>query len=366
MTMSVPFVALNRQYLALKDELDATFQEIAAGGQYVMGPQVEAFERDLAALCGVPYCLTVANGTDALKLCLSALGIGPGDEVIVPVNSFIASAGAVIEVGATPKFCDVLHDFNIDPEDVANRITSATKAIIAVHLTGRPAEMQPLRKLSDRHNLFLIEDAAQAVGATYNNEPVGSLGDMAAFSLHPLKNLFVLGDGGFVTLKCRHLYEQIKKRRNHGLIDRNICGDWGINSRLDTIHCAIGLVKLKHFEKITGRFRHIANRYSTMLDSVVEVPAEQEHTREVFHNFVIKCDNRDALAEFLGQQGIETKMHYPVLLCDQPAATGLSSSGLDFPMAREINQKQLSLPIYPELTDDEIDYVISKVLEFYI
>lgn len=361
MSIPVPFVALDRQYHAYKAEIDAAFERVASSGMYVMGDEVEAFEAELAQICGVPYALTVANGTDALILALKALNIGAGDEVITAPNSFIASAGAIIAVGATPVFADVRGDHNIDPKAVKAAITDKTKAIMPVHLTGRPAAMDELNTLG----LPVIEDAAQAIGATYKGAPVGSLGELGCFSLHPLKNLFVMGDGGFMTMKDKAHYERIKHLRNHGLINRNECVTWSMNSRLDAIHAAIGCVKAKHFKTITARFRAIADQYRAGLKGVVEVPEDTRDECAVYHNFVILTDQRDALQEFLKDKGIGSAIHYPILLHLQEAAKDLGYKQGDFPVAEMLNKRQLSLPIYPELTDEEINTVINTIKEFY-
>ena len=349
----------------MKDEISTTLLSVAASGQYILGKQVSEFETALAKICDVDYALTVANGTDALVLSMKALGIGQGDEVIVPTNSFIASAGAVVQTGATPVFCDVNNDYNMSTENAEKLITSKTKALMPVHLTGRPADMPSINQLAKKYDLYVIEDAAQAIGASLNGQKVGSMGDLAGFSLHPLKNLFVMGDGGFITMKCPHLYEKIKRMRNHGLADRDICVSWGINSRLDTIHCAVGLVKLKHFSRLTKRFKEIAKRYCEGLKDIVIVPIETEGMSAVYHNFVITCERREALMNFLKLHNIETKTHYPVLLHKQPASRNLNSTLEVFPVATKLNSMQLSLPIFPEIEDDEISYVIEKIRLFY-
>jgi dTDP-4-amino-4,6-dideoxygalactose transaminase len=365
MTQTVPFVALDRQYNEMRDEINNSVQRVMERGLYVLGPEVGEFETSLAEICGSPYCLTVANGTDALVIALKVLGIGSGDEVIVPTNSFIASAGAVVQTGAKPVFCDVLEDFNIDASDAEKRITANTKAIMPVHLTGRPADMIAINSIAQKYDLFVIEDAAQAIGASLNGEKVGSMGDLAAFSLHPLKNLFVMGDGGFISMKCPFIYEKIKKIRNHGLIDRDTCAFWGMNSRLDTIHCAIGLEKIKVFDSITNRFKKVARMYKEGLMEVVNVPDEPAGMSAVYHNFVITCERRDELSQYLSVNGIETKMHYPILLHRQPAAIGLFDGKGDFPMAEKLNAMQLSLPIFPEITEKEVKYVIENIISFY-
>lgn len=363
--MNVPFVALNRQYEAYKAEIDAAFQRVAASGMYVLGEEVELFEKELATLCEVPHVLTVANGTDALILAMKALGVGEGDEVITAPNSFIASAGSAVSIGAKPVFADIREDHNIDPARIEKAITKKTKAIMPVHLTGRPAPMDEINQIAKAHELFVIEDAAQAVGAKYKGRPVGGLGDAGCFSLHPLKNLFVMGDGGFITLKDSALYEKIKIMRNHGLRNRDECSFWAMNSRLDALHAAMGRVKLKYFDAITARFRTIADMYREGLEDIVDVPRDTKDEFAVYHNFVICVDQRDALKEFLAQRGIGTAIHYPIPLHLQDAAKDLGYKRGDFPVTERLNQRQLSLPIYPELKQEEIEAVIGAIREFH-
>lgn len=365
MSNGVPFVALDRQYIAYKSEIDAAFERIASSGAYVMGEDVTLFEQELADLCDVPYAIAVANGTDALILSMKALGIGEGDEVITAPNSFIASAGAIIAVGATPRFCDISLDHNIDPNKLKAVITSKTKAIMPIHLTGRPAQMDEINTIAKEHGLYVIEDAAQAIGAKYKGKPVGSLGDIGCFSLHPLKNLFVMGDGGFLTLSDPKIYEKIKHLQNHGLINRNECTHWGINSRLDTLHAAIGRIKLKHITILTDRFREIAAQYSTGLKDIVDTPTDTKDEYAVYHNFVIGTDRRDELQEFLKSKNIGFAIHYPVPLHLQPVAKDLGYKEGDFPVTEMLNKRQLSLPIFPELTNEEINCVINAIHEFY-
>tara|TARA_A100001015_G_scaffold316902_1_gene432390 strand:+ start:527 stop:1630 length:1104 start_codon:yes stop_codon:yes gene_type:complete len=365
MIESVAFVRLDRQYQRYKDEIDAAMLSVAASGQYVMGPVVEEFEKGLAKICGTRFAVALANGTDALVLAMLALDIGNGDEVITSPNSFIASAGSIVQVGARPVFVDIREDHNIDSTAIAEKITRRTKAIMAVHLTGRPAAMEQIRQIADNHGIYVIEDAAQAIGATLNGRAVGSFGDFGCFSLHPLKNIFVMGDAGFLTCSCPHLYQRIRRLQNHGLINRDTAACWGMNSRLDSIHCAVGLVKLKYFESITKRFRDVAKRYQDGLSDVVRVPLDRDGEQAVYHNFVIDCERRDDLMEYMAANGVETKIHYPLLLHTQPAARSLDYKLGDFPVAEKMNARQLSLPIYPEIREDETEHVISCVRSFY-
>ncbi len=364
MSVNVPFVDLSRQYQAYKQEIDETFQRVAASGAYVMGPEVEQFETELAALCETEYALTVANGTDALILAMKAFGIGPGDEVITAPNSFIASAGAIAAVGATIRFADISEDYNIDPESIERAVTNKTKAIMPIHLTGRTAKMDQINDIAKAHNLYVIEDAAQAIGAKYKNRAAGSLGDIGCFSLHPLKNLFVMGDGGFMTFSDPVLYEKLKTMRNHGLVNRNECAAWGLNSRLDTLLAAMGLLKLKYFDDITDSFRTIAGLYQQGLKDVVTVPRDSADEYAVYHNFVITTDKRNELQKFLTDRNIGCAIHYPIPLHLQPAAQGLGYKAGDFPVTERTISTQLSLPIFPELTREEIDSVIGAIREF--
>ncbi|MCH9689378.1 MAG: DegT/DnrJ/EryC1/StrS family aminotransferase [Gammaproteobacteria bacterium] len=361
MSLHVPFVDLSRRYRSLKSEIMPDIEAVLDSGQYILGDVVERFEKNMAAYLGCRYVLSVANGTDALILGLKALGITTDDEVIVPANSFIASAGAVAMVGAKPVFCDVGDDFNINPELITALITSKTKAIMPVHLTGRPADMQAIWDIAKQHKLFIIEDAAQAIGAKYQNKMTGNLGDFGCFSLHPLKNLSIYGDGGLISLNDESHYQYLKRLRNHGLQDRDTCLHWGLNSRLDAIQAVAANAGLQHLEQWTERHRSIATRYQQGLHDFVGVPEEGEGWYSVYHNFVITTDKRDALQRDLAVLGVETKIHYPIPLHLQPAAKSLGYQLGDFPKTEYFAAHMLSLPIYPELTDVEVDYVINCV-----
>jgi len=365
MIAGVPFVALGRQFEAHEEHLVEIFRKVGRSGAYVMGPQVAEFEEAAAKAGGAGYAVALANGTDALILALRALGIGRGDEVITAPNSFIASAGAIAAVGATIRFADVNEDLNIDPEAVSRAITGRTRAIIPVHLTGRPARMTELNALAKARGLFVIEDAAQAIGAELEGRRVGGLGDIGCFSLHPLKNLHVYGDGGFVTTNDEGLAARIRLLRNHGLRDRDHCVEWSINSRLDTLQAAVATYKLALLDKWTRRFRSIAQAYRAGLQDCVEVPVDRDGEYAVYHNFVVLTDHRRELMAHLAALGIETKVHYPILLHLQEAARLLGYKSGDFPVAERTAQRMMSLPIYPELSSDEIEYVIDGIRSFY-
>ena len=361
----VPFVSLDRQFLALQAELTAAFARVGRSGMYILGEEVERFEAEAAAYCGVRHAIGVANGTDALVLTMKALGIGAGDEVVTCPNSFLASAGAIVAAGAKPLFADAARDYNIDPRALEKALTPRTRAVIPVHLTGRPADMDAINAIAGERGIAVIEDAAQAIGARYRGRRVGSLGKVAAFSLHPLKNLGVYGDAGMITTDDSSLYERIKKLRNHGLRNRDECEAWGFNSRLDPLQAAFASVKLKHLDRWNERCRTIAARYRAALRDVVEVPVDQPHEEPVYHNFVIRSERRDELMKHLDLRGVGSRIHYPIPIHLQHAARSLGHRRGDFPESEGQAATILSLPIYPELEDAEIDAVIEGVRTFF-
>lgn len=363
--MQVPFVNLGAQFQAVEEELVSEFVRLGRSGQFILGEEVEKFERHLAHYCDTEYAITVANGTDALILVMKALNIGPGDEVITVPNSFIASAGAVSVVGAKPVFVDVGDDYNMDPSKLEAAITSNTKAIVPVHLTGNPADIDAIAAVIGDRDIVIIEDAAQAIGATYRGKKVGSLGLAGGFSLHPLKNLSLLGDAGFISTDSESLYQSLKQLRNHGLENRDHSVQWSVNSRLDTIQAAFGNVKLAHLPEWTERFQSIAARYTDKLSDVVSCPKVRSEDAAVFHNYVIRVPDRDALMTYLKEQGVDTKIHYPIPLHLMEAAAPLGYQPGDFPETEKQAKEIMSLPIYPELTDEQVDYVCQKIAAFF-
>jgi dTDP-4-amino-4,6-dideoxygalactose transaminase len=364
--MRVPFVSLDRQYLGMRDELMAEFDRIGRSGTYVLGETLEQFESEVAAYCEVPYALGVASGSDALFLILKALGIGQGDEVITCPNSFVATAWVIVAAGAKPVFVDVTEDYNIDPACLEQAITPHTKAVIPVHLTGRPAEMDPVNDIARKNGLAVVEDAAQAIGARYKGRRVGSLGVAAGFSMHPIKNLGVMGDGGFVTTSDRALHERIGKLRNHGLRNRDECEFWGYNSRLDPLQAAIAILKLRRVDKWNQRCRHIASLYREALGELVWVPRDRGHEEPVYHNFIIQVERREDLVSHLANRGVDSRIHYPIPIHLQKCAADLGYSKGAFPVAERLAKRILSLPIYPELTQAEIEHVIASVRSYFL
>lgn len=363
--MKIPFVDFKRRYALLRDEVLQGVDEVFSSGNYILGAEVEKFEQAIAQYLNVPYVLGVANGTDSIILSLKYFGIGAGDEVIIPVNTFIATAGAVVAVGAKPVFCDVSLDLNIDVTKIEALITPRTKALIPVHLTGRPADMAAIMVIAKKYGLKVIEDAAQSIGAKSNNIMTGTLGAVGSFSLHPLKNLHVYGDGGLISTHDQDMYMQLKLLRNHGLKDRDTCERWGLNSRLDSMQAKIGLIGFNYLDQWNTRRRLIAQKYRDGLADYLTVPVDAAGDYSVYHNFVVQTDQRDALMTYLQEKGIETKIHYPIPLHLQSTAKDLGYQKNDFPVAEKLASTMMSLPVYPELRDDEIDTIIETIQTFY-
>ncbi len=363
----IPYANLAAQHSPIKTELLDAIGEVLDEGNFILGAQVEEFERQFSALCGTQYAIGVANGTDALMMALKVLDIKHGDEVITVPNSFVASTSCIRLVGATPVFVDVCANQNIDVTQIAAAITSHTRAILPVHLTGRPADMNPILALAKDHQLFVIEDAAQAVGAEYWERRVGSFGDIGCFSLHPLKTLNACGDAGIITTNNPVLAEKLRLLRNLGLRSRDDCVIWSGNSRLDTLQAAILLVKLRYFKDWTDRRRQIAARYRAALQGIpnLYLPQDAAHEKAVYHTFVIQCDQRDALKTYLAEHGIGTNIHYPLPIHLSNAGRELGYSAGRFPVTEVQAKRILSLPIFQELTDLQIDEVTTTIRRFY-
>jgi dTDP-4-amino-4,6-dideoxygalactose transaminase len=362
--MKIPFVNPGLQYKGLREEILSRFDRISLTGNYVLGNEVEKFERNFADFCGTSYAIGVGNGSDALTFSLLGLGVKPGDEVITAPNSFVASAWTIANIGAKPVFVDVCEDFNISPNLIQEAITPKTKAIMPVHLTGRVADMEMINKIAEDHNLLVIEDAAQAVGASYKSKMSGSFGNAGCFSLHPLKNLHVHGDGGMISTNNEDLYNRVLKMRNHGLKNRNECEFWGWNSRLDEIQASIANLKLSYLNKWNDRFLELANYYIKELSNHIEVPSIKEFEKPVFHRFIIQHNNRDDLKFFLEEKGVMTAVNYPIPLHLHEASRRYGYKVGDFPMAEKQAKRILSIPIYPELKDSQAKYVVECIKEF--
>ena len=365
--IQVPYVNLAQQHQPLKAELLAAVESVLDSGQFILGPAVSEFEKRFTELCGVGFAVGVSNGTDALILALRALNIGPGDEVVTVPNSFVATASAIVMAGAKPVFVDVGDDYNMDPSRIERVLTPRTRALLPVHLTGRSADMDPILQIAAAHQLHVIEDAAQAVSAEYRGRRVGSLGTAGCFSLHPLKTLSACGDGGVVTTNNADLAQRISVLRNIGLRTRDDCVAWSGNARLDSLQAAMLLVKLKYLQKWTDARRAHAASYRQALAGIpdISLPSERTDERAVYHTFVIQADRRDQLKAFMREQGIETSIHYPIPIHLHRAAAELGYGPGSFPVAELQAQRILSLPIYPELTTEQLRRVAVAIRAFY-
>jgi len=336
--------------------------------RFVLGPEVAKFESKFAKLCQSPYAIGVNSGTDALFLALKALGIGSGDEVITVPNSFIATTGAIMAVDARPVFVDVGLDYNINVELIEPAVTKKTKAILPVHLTGNPANMPTIMEIACENNLYVVEDAAQSVTASIKGKPVGSFGDIGCFSLHPLKNLNVCGDGGAVTTKSKELYEKIKLLRNHGLKNRDEIEFFGYNSRLDTLQAVVANYVMKNLKSIIESRKRNAQLYDYEfkgLSDFITLPPRKEGVRQVFHTYIIQVKNRAELIEYLNEHGVETKIHYPVPIHLQRPCRKLGYKKGDFPVCEEQAESILTLPIHQHLTEKQVYYVTELIKKFY-
>ncbi len=356
MKANVPFLDLESQLEPLRGDLRAAFERVLQHKGFCLGPEVEAFEADLKAFTGQPFALGVNSGTSALHLAALALGLGPGDEVLLPAMSFASTAWAVSYVGATPVFVDIDPvTCNLDPEQVERGITTRTRAIIAVHLYGQVAAMPELRKICDREDLILIEDGAQALGATLGDRAVGYWGDATCFSFYPGKNLGALGEGGALITRDESLYEKAFALRNHGcLTDRYRHDLVGYNYRMEGVQAAALRVKLPHLPSWIGRRRTNAHRYAALLcDLNVRLPEEGRGSAGAWHLYVLRFAGRDALMERLKAKGIGVGLHYPIPLHLQPCYADLGYSRGSCPVAEELGDQCLSLPMFPELSEDQ-------------
>lgn len=361
--MKVPFVDLKAQYLSLKEELDAAILEVVANTAFVAGKFAAKFESEFAGYVGASGCVAVANGTDALEIALAALGIGPGDEVIVPANTFFATAEAVANVGADVVFVDCEpRCYNIDTTKIEEKITPRTKAIIPVHLYGLPADIDEVVRLAKKHNLKVIEDCAQAHGARFNGQTVGTFGDVATFSFYPGKNLGAYGDAGAIVTNDATIAERCRLIANHGQPTKYRHTVVGRNSRMDGIQGAVLSVKLRYLDTWLDARRAHANRYNNLLaDSGISLPFAPGDRTHTYHLYVIRVNDRDAVAAKLAEAGIDSGLHYPTALPFLEAYSRKNYEPSDFPVAHSQMGELLSLPMYAELTDEMIEYVCENL-----
>ena len=375
----IPILDLKAQYESIKDEINAAMAEVLESTQFILGSAVRDLEQRVAAYCGCEYGVGVASGTDALRLTLTALGIGPGDEVITTPFTFIATANTISHCGARPVFVDIdPRTYNVDPAAIEAAITERTKAIVVVHLYGQPADMDPIMELAETHGLYVIEDAAQAIGARYKDRQVGSIGHAACLSFYPTKNLGAYGDGGMVVTNDAALAEKVDILRRQGSKKKYRAEVLGFNSRLDSLQAAILGVKLKYLDGWNEGRRRVAQRYNELLtDLLVTTPYESPNGYHVYHQYTIRAPQRDALAAYLKERGIGTMVYYPVPLHLQglyanlgygegsPSTTLRQGSGRRLPVSEGASQEVLSLPMYPELTGAQQVVVTEAILGFY-
>jgi dTDP-4-amino-4,6-dideoxygalactose transaminase len=359
----VPFLDLSRQVAALRDELDAAIAVVLDSGRFVGGEPVERFERQFAEWCGVPHAVGVASGTDALTLALRAVGVRPGDEVITVANTCVPTVAGIEQSGATPVLVDALREsMTIDAERVVEAIGPHTRAIVPVHLYGRCADMDPLLDLAREHDLKVVEDCAQAHGAEYRGKRAGTMGDAATFSFYPTKNLGALGDGGAVVAKDEDVASAVRQLRSYGEAHQyHSVRAGGRNSRLDTLQAAVLSVKLRHLDDWNARRRAIAARYHKALAAAgLPVPAGQSDGEHVYHLYVVPVVDRDAFRRRLAKSGVETLVHYPHAVHEHPAYERLAKPGR-LERSERLCREVVSLPLYPELTDGEVDAVIAAL-----
>lgn len=364
--MKVSFLDLKRQYNTIKGEIDQAVAGVLNSGWFILGPKVEEFEKVFASYIGVRHAIGVASGTEALQIALMALEIDQGHEVILPANSY-PSVFAITATGAIPKLVDInLDTFNIDPNLIKAAISPKTKAIIPVHLYGQPAAIPEIVEIAKKHNLFVIEDCAQAHGAKFDGQKVGAFGDIGCFSFYPTKNLGAYGDGGMITTNSDELAEKIKMLRMYGEKARYQSVVPGINSRLDELQAAILLVKLRRLDSWNRQRREQAALYKELLKNTdLVLPIESDGAFHVFHLFVVRSKQRDALQKFLAKNGVSTAIHYPTPIHLVPSFANLGYQKGDFPVAERASKEILSLPLYPELTWEEIEKVAETIKKFF-
>jgi len=366
-TKSVPFVDLKAQHIPLQDEINQAISSVMERTAFILGPEVKDFEEAFAKFSNAKFAVGVSSGTAALELALRAYEIGEGDEVITAANTFIATALGATHTGATPVLVDIdERTYNIDVEKVQEAITPNTKAIIPVHLYGQPADMDPIMDLAEKHGLVVIEDACQAHGATYKGRVTGSLGHTAAFSFYPSKNLGACGDAGIVVTNDEKVAEYVRMVRNVGQSQKYHHAIIGHNHRIDNLQAAILEVKLRYLDQWTQGRRNNANKLNQLLDenNAITIPFVPEFADPVWHLYVIRVQEREAFQKFMGERNIGTGIHYPIPIHLQEAYSSLGYHEGDFPVTEKVAKEIVSLPMFPEMSDEQIDYVVSTIKEF--
>ena len=365
--MNIPYINLVAQWKKEKNSLIKIFKNISSKGTYVDpdSNEIKNFEKNIQKICQTKYAVSLNSGTDALTLGLCLLGVRRGDEVITPPNSFISSTSAITHIGAKPVFADVLNDQNIDPNQIEKVITKKTKAIMPVHLTGRISEMREILSISKKHNIPIIEDAAQSIGSKYYNKASGSFGKIGCFSTHPLKNLNAIGDGGILTTNDNRLYKAAKSMRNHGLENRNIVKKFGYLSRMDVLQAAVLNYRIKNLKSVINTRRNNAKFYLSNLDKKnFRVIDEKKYQFNTYHTFVIQTDKRDMLRKYLNSKGIGTAIHYPIPIHLQPAAKFLGYKKGSFPVTEKQSKQILTLPVHQNLKKQELYKIVELMNKF--
>ena len=364
--MKVPFIDLSRHHKPLKSELSQAFEKVYDSNQFILGQHVQQFEEELATYVGTKYALGVSNCTNALLLSLKALGVESGDEVITTPFTFVATAEVIAMLGAKPVFCDIEpKTLNIDHTLINDHISKKTKVILPVHLYGQSADMDEIMAIAKQHNIAVVEDMAQAVGAQYKGKSVGTFGATACISFFPTKNLSALGDAGMVLTSDDVLAERLRAMRVHGAAKKYYHDFLGYNDRLDAIQAAFLSVKLNYLDTWNERRREIARRYNAAFKDLMQIPFVHEYNVSVYHQYTIRTRKRDALRDFLTQKNIGTSVHYPLGLHQQKAFEYLGYREGDYPETEKAAQEVLSLPIQQDLSDEEVDYVIAVIKEFF-
>lgn len=367
--MNIPFVDLKAQYATIKSEIDQAISDVISNTAFIGGSNLKNFEESFAKFCGVNHCIGVGNGTDAIFIALKCLGIGNGDEVITVANSFIATSEAITQTGAKVVFVDINPStYNIDVTKIEDKITSKTKAIVPVHLYGQPADMDPIKAIAHKHNLYIIGDAAQAHGAQYHGTPISKLADITCYSFYPGKNLGAYGDGGAVVTDNEEWAEKVRKFANHGRAKKYDHDFEGVNSRLDGLQSAILNVKLKYIDEWTESRRRNAYIYNDLLkDTDLITPVEIDNVRAVYHLYVVRLKDaqRENFQNYLKAQGISTGIHYPIALPNLKAYSYLSHTPEDFSVATKASQEIVSLPMFPELSEAQINYIGEKIHGYF-
>lgn len=365
--MNIGLLDLQAQYKTIKDEIDMSIKQVLESSVYIMGPNVKKLEKDIAEFTGVKHGIGVGNGTDALLLALEAIGIKPGDEVITSPFTFFASAETTSVLGATPVFADILPDtLCINPEEIEKCITEKTKAIIPVHIFGQMCDMDKIMEIAKKHNLYVIEDCAQAIGAEYKGKRAGSIGDIGTYSFFPTKNLGGYGDGGMVVTNNDEIADKVRLLRAHGSKEKYTYIDIGHNSRLDEIQAAILNVKFKYIQQWNNERNRKAKIYNQLLRDVdVVTPTEREENKHIYHMYVIQSYKRDEIIKFLKENGISTGIYYPSPVHLQQVYKSLGYKKGDLPVAEDACRKTFALPLYPEIEIEKQEYIAEKIKEFF-